>query len=538
MAATTDTPATTNPIAAAPATTSPPAIDLTRPQPIKPMTLEDDPNHKMAMLIKKRGTKGEEKGNEAETKDAKTGEKDAKTTEKTETKPSSGLGDLIAGALRFRVDQPKKDEKKDEKSPEAKVDATKADEKKTETKAADKKTIVTKKKPEPSTADHMRAAAMAAAEAATAAVTAALPKPVTQTSKTTAPEDELPDDFRYEFEVAKHLAAKNPKYKDAPQQILDEYAKRTQYADRWEAQNAGKIFNPKDPEHNEFEESMERPWSDHEFNRAAIQMEAKVLAAEEAAKDRGKIKAMEEREAIRELTGAAQQTVNSVAMILAENVDPAAHAVIKEPNGFAKLQENDPFTAEALVDELNQLAPRIQTAIIVDDPQQRVGFDADNNPDQKAWLKYLYEKEAQYAGHTDEAGRLFASRSQFVKLPPEQQARRWFLDVNHLISEMVADAVQNVKARVEKERERGKKVAAALGYIPKPETNGGKKDDPSKADASKKAEDKKPESTNNDNAKPASPAAGGGAKIDNQGGTPQTGVARVLGLTGNILFGR
>lgn len=503
------------------------------------MGLEDDPNFKMALLIEKRKGKAEKKSDDAGVKAAETGEKDAKTTEKAATTPVSGIGDLIAGALKFRVEKPQKDEKKADNAPGDQKTDTKTEDKKAETKAEDKKTIVTKKKAEPTAADHMRVAAQAAAEAATAAVTAAMPRQTTAATKTTVPEDELPDDYRYEFEVAKHLAATNPKYKDAPQKILNEYARRSEYARNWEARNEGKIFDPEDEEHNALEEALERPWSEHEFQRAAIQMEAKALSAQERAESEAKLKAIEEREAQRELSGVAQQTINSVAMLLAENVDKAAHEIItKEPNGFAKLQENDPITAEALVDELNRLAPRIETAIIVDDPQQRVSFDAKKNPDQKEWLKFLFEKEAAYEGTVDDAGRLFCSRTDWVKLSPAQQARRWYLTPNHLISEMVADAVQNVKTRVEKERERGKKVAAALGYVPKAETNGATKADSSKTDASKATDEKKTETTNNDGGKVQSPPAGGGAKIDNQGGAPQTGITKVLGLTGNILFGR
>lgn len=545
MAVTADTTATTTENKASQTTqttTEKTKVDLTRPEPVKPMGIEDDPNHKMAMLIKKRGAKAEEKKDETKTEAAKTEDKGAKTAETTEAKPVSGIGDLIAGALKFRVEKPKTEEKTETKTSESETKGAKTETKaeKAETKEAkEQKTIVTKKKAEPTQADFMRTAATAAAEAATAAVTAAMPRQSSPSSKATVPEDELPDDYRYEFEVAKHLAATNPKYKDAPQKILNEYARRSEYAKNWEARNEGKIFDPDDEEHNALEEALERPWSDHEFNRAAIQMEAKALSAQERSESDAKLKAIEEREAQRELSRVAQQTINSVAVMLAQNVDQAAHDLItKEPNGFAKLQENDPITAEALVEELDRLAPRIQTAIIVDDPQQRVSFDAKKNPDQKAWLDFLYEKEAAYAGTVDDSGKLFASRAEFVKLPPAQQARRWYLTPNHLISEMVADAVQNVKARVEKERERGKKFALALGYVPKTDTNGGSKADSSKADASKTTEEKKVETTNNDGAKPASPAAGGGGKIDTQNDAVLSGTAKVLGLLGNNLFGR
>lgn len=523
-------------------------IDLTRPPAPKVMTLEDDPQHKMALLLGKRKAKGEVKAEEKKDGSDQGGQKDGKDAKTAsgdggaaDTKTAAGIGDLIAGALKFRVEKPKEAERKDAKGDGAKAaEGGKEGEKKAEAKAGkgdDKKTIVTKKKAEPTQADHMRAAAEAAAAAASAAVTAAMPKPSGSTTRAEVPEDDLPEDYRHEFEVAKHLGTINPKYKDAAQKVLNEYARVSDYARSWESQNPGKVFDPESEDHNEFYESLEKPWSDHEFREAEIDMVAERKAAAKMEGTNAKLKEIEERHARQELAGVAQQTINSVAVLLAQNADQAAHeAIVKE--GFQKFQEADPITAEALVDELNRLAPRIQTAIVVDDPQQRVSFDARKNRDQAEWLEYLYEKEAAYAGTTDDSGKLFASRAEFVKLPPAQRARRWYLTPNHLISEMVADAVNAVKARVEKERERGKKVAAALGYVPKEAKNGEAGEKTQRTEATKATEEKKAEAANNDNGKVASPAAGGGGKIDNQGATPRTPIGKVLDLTGNILFGR
>lgn len=508
------------------------------PQP--PQGPEDDPNFKLRSMIGRRGKKEEVK---TETKTEETGEKKAETTEtKAETKPDGKGGDvagLIAQALKFRKPDATKESKTETKASEGATKepdpTTKAPDPATKATA----TVVTKKKAEPVQPNPMQIASEAAAAAASAAVTAATAGLPRHQAKTEAPEDALPDDFRYEYEVAKHLSATNPKYKDAPQRILNEFKRRAEYARTWEAQNPGKVFDPEDEEHNALEESLERPWSDHEFRRAEIQLEAKALAHEQSAEDRKKLRDLEERNAKAELAPIAGQTVNSVALLLAENVDKAAHDLItKEPGGFAKLQENDPITAEALVDALNALAPRIQTAIFVDDPERRIDFNAKKNPDQAEWLKFLFEKEAQYAGTTDERGRLFASRTEYVQLPQAQQARRWYLTQDHLISEMVAEAVTQVKSRVEKERERGKKVAAALGYVPKPESSNGKPGETHKSGATNETKETKSETTTTTETKPVSPTVGSGAKIDTQGDKLTTKNDDLWAKTGKILFGR
>jgi len=508
--------------------------------PVKPMTVEDDPNHKMQMLLSNRTRKAEpgEKTDEAKTevKDEKIEGAQGKTEEKAQPAALSGLATLISQQLKFRD---RKDDKTGEKAKEEVKTEDKKPEKAAETKADEKKTVVTKKAPAATSADPLRMAAEAAGAAAGEAVRAAMSKVPSQQAASRDPEEEVGDDYRRDYEVAKHLAEIDPRYKDAPQYILGEQARVAEYASNWEARNPGKVFNPKDEEHNEFYAAIERPWSDDEFIDARADMIAERKFEAKAAKLEQKTKAVEEREAKRELAVTAAQTVNTVALLLAKNVNEAAHDLItKDPEGFKKLQESDPITADALVEALDRLSPRIQTAIFVDDPHRRIAFNHKDNPDQAEWLRYLYEKEAQYAGQPDERGRIFASRTEYVKLTPEQQARRWYLSPDHLISEMVADTIQEVKAKVEKERERGKKIASALGYVPKPEKNGSSGKDEHKTDASSEDKSKKSDSSTSADGKPISPSVGSGAKIDSQGDGKKTPHDDLWARTGKILFGR
>ncbi len=516
--------------------------------PQKPMGVEDDPNYKMQVLLSKRTRKSGATTGTEKTEEVKKNEKgkeitagEVKSGEKVEPVQLSGLATMISEQLKFRA---RKHDKAVERATERGKTEDKKDEKATETKAGtgdkakeEPKTVVTKRKPVLQAADPMRVAAEAAGAAAGEAVKAAMSRVSATQPNAGAAEDELPSDFRHDYEVAKYLAANNPKYRDAPEAILNEFARSEDYARRWEEANPGKAFDPNSEDHDEFYAGLGRPWDEHEFRNAEVDMRAEQIAEKKIGQSSAKLRDFEERNARTELAPVAAQTINTVAVLLAKHTNEAAHDIIVK-EGFSKLQESDPITADALVEALDRLSPRIQTAIFVDDPDQRITFDPKKNREQAEWLRYLFDKEAQYSGQQDERGRIFASRSEFVKLPPEQQARRWYLTPDHLISEMVAEAVEEVKAKVEKERERGKKVAAALGYVPKEAKNGESDKGNQKTDASKTTETKKSDSSTTAETKPVSPSVGGGAKIDDQGSGKKTPHDDLWARTGKILFGR
>lgn len=501
------------------------------------MRIEDDPNHKLAMMIAKRGQKPSET-KELDDKGApKTAETKAKTGEKPEVKTSGSLTGLIAEALKFRVDKSKEEPKKKPEPEKPEQKAAEKNPEKPEKKPETPKTIVSKKKSEPAAPDPMRMAGEAAAAATKEAISAAFARSDATKSKTETPEDEMPEDFRHDYEVAKHLAALNPKYKDAAKLVLNEFTRTEEYARQWEAQNTGKTFDPNAEEHDEFYSSLSRPWAEHEFRQAEIEMAAEKLVQRKASESEAKLKELEAKNAKFELSGIAQQAINTSAVLLAKAVDEAAHDIIAK-EGFNKLAEADPIIADELGRALDALQPMIRTAIEIDDPQQRIAFDPKKHPEHEQWLKFLFEKEEQYSGEKDEQGRLFASRNEYVKLGEAQRAKRWYLTVNHLISEMVADASAVAKEQIEKERERIKKTAERLGYVPKDAKNGQADTKTRKSETTKKEESGRSENLNDDGTKPLSPSTNSGVKIDNKSDPTKTRAGNLLDLTGNILFGR
>jgi len=483
------------------------------------MTVEDDPNHKMAMMLSKRGKKT---GNEAETKEEKKVETTAKTEEKTETKAPSNLGGLIAEALKFR---PEKDKKP--------AESAKTEEKKPEPVKETPRTVVTKKKPEPITVDPMRIAGEAAAAAVKEAVGAMTPRGAASQPAAETPADQLPDEYRHDYEVARHLSATNPKYKGAEQAVLNEFARTEDYARRWEEQNQGKAFDPNSEDHDEFYATLGRPWNEHEFRTAEIEIAAERIAARKSGESDVKLKQLEEENAKHQLSQLVGQTVNVVAVALARAVDETAHDVIMK-QGYNKLEEADPLTAEELVRTLDVLSPRIETAIQLDDPKGRILFDPKRNPEHQQWLQFLFEKEEQFSGQKDEQGKLFATRNEYAKLSEAQRSRRWYLTADHLVSEMVVDAAASAKQNIERERERMKRMAARLGYVPAEQKNG----EPAKSVAPTEPKAKVTETPSTEPAKPVSPSVGGGAKIDTQGERKMTKFDDVWEKTGKILFGR
>jgi hypothetical protein len=474
--------------------------------------------------------------NRGKKKEATEAKKDEKATEtpiqpfiEQDKKPSSNLGGLIAEALKFRPDK----DKKATEEPKKTAEPVKTEDKKPEPPKETPKTVVTRRKTEPAPPDPMRIASEAAAAAVKEAVGAMSQRGGAAQLSSEVPGDQLPEDYKHDFQVAKHLASTNPKYKDAPQAVLNEFTRTEQYARQWEQQNPGKAFDANSDDHDDFYATLSRPWNDHEFRTAEIEIAAERIAERKSGESDAKLKQLEEQNARHELSQVVGQTVNVVAVALARAVDEAAHDVIMK-QGYNKLEEADPLTAEELVRTLNVLSPRIETAIQLDDPKGRIPFDPKRNPAHQQWLQFLFEKEEQFAGQKDQKDRLFATRNEYAKLSEAQRSRRWYLTADHLVSEMVVDASESAKQNIEQERERMKKMAAKLGYVPAEQKNG----EPAKSVAPTEPKPKAPETPSPDVTKPVSPSVGGGAKIDTQGEPKKTATQNLLAVTGNILFGR
>lgn len=485
-----------------------------RPAP-KPASLEDDPNLKLQGIISRRRT-------EKAAEEKPSGEQDGKPKEPEKAKPVGDIGKLgveIGKALGFKP--AKEPEREDDKKPEAKVSEDKkgAD----ETAGADAsapKTIVKPKKAAPPAADPVKIATAAA----TAAVKAVMPE---RQERATAqsPEETLKSEDLREYEVAKHLAASNPKFKDAPKIVLDHIRKADAYASRWEQENKGKVFDPNDEEHNDFYEALEKPWSDDEFQDAKMEMAAERVEKRKSSGTNQKIQELEQENARISLAPVVDRMYTTAAGILAKRVGEDVHEKIVK-NTFDKFAEEDPTTANAMAAAIGPLHSIIEAAIQLDDPKMRFKFDPKNQA-HLDWNRLLLEKESQLEGTEDSTGKTMVSRADYVAMNASQRSRHWFLDVGRFIEELVGDAAENAKKMIAEENARLEKFAESRGYVLQ------KKSAASNGE-SKEKQDNSAKST----VKPASPSAASASKIDAPTAGIPSGGKKLLETTAGILFSR
>lgn len=498
-----------------------PGIDPNlQPKSISP---DDDPNLKLQQMVSRR----------KESKPADDKPADTKAEPKTPEPPSDPkkLSGLIGKALGFRQDKPAEEPKEPEKPKEPEDKAVKEPEKPDQ---EPKKTIVKPKKAAAPTVPPVQAPDLAkvAASAATAAVKAVLPEMKGQTQLQSRPEDVLTAGDLHEYEVAGFLAKTNPKYKDAQKIILDQAKKADAYATSWEASNNGKVFDPDDDEHDEFYAALKKPWSETEFHSAEMEMVAERATRKINEQYDRKIAELETENARSGLAGVVQQTITVAAGLLAKKVGPEIHEKIVK-NTFEKFSEEDPLTAEALANAVGQLQPLIETAIQLDDPKARIKFNPDNEI-HREWNRLMLEKEAQFAGAENDDGKKFATRADFSKMSAAERSKHWYLTTEHLIESLIDDTSETVKSTVEKEKERQKKIALSLGFVPKEDLTKSK----DKSDASKNGKGSKEDDSKEIPTKPASPASGGGAKVDDKSAGNPAGTHRLLETTAGILFRR
>lgn len=373
-----------------------------------------------------------------------------------------------------------------------------------------------------------------AREAATAATEAALRTVGANAPPAAAPDptENLADDDKRDYEVATHLAKIDPRFKDAPQIILNQVQQAEDYASRWENANPGKVFDPTDDEHNEFYASMRRPWSDADFRRAEVKMEARKEAEAMMAEHNQKIAGIEEDSARMELAPSVDRTFSEVTGTLAKLVGDDVHKVLTT-GGWDELHKQDPITARVLATTLNQMHPFVQAAIQIDDPRQRVRINP-QDPVHAQWNQVVHTGEARLAGVQQEDGRVFARRADYARMTPAQQRQHWYLTTDMIIQGVIDYAAQQVKTVTEEQRN----MLQQMGYV---RQNGAPPQNPGTTPAPPPTPTPAPPTPTPPAPavdKPVSPTVGGGAKIDDTDGAPKSKEAALMQQISGILFGR
>jgi hypothetical protein len=477
---------------------------------------EDDPNHQIALMIARRGEKKAPKEEEVVPETPKTRQEVQDGQEK--------LGSLISETLRFGKNKPKPKEeppKTEVKEPPTPPPAPK------ET-PEPPKTVVSKRKPEPEPIDAGSIARQAAAAATTAAVAALGPSLKPAPAPEPDPTEGLKPQDRHKYEVAKFLSDTDPHYKTAPRQILDQVKRAEAYANRWENQNPGKLFNPEDEEHNDFYDSIPEPWSELEFAKAERSMERHSLKEELKREYDTELSSIRETNARLELKSHVDQkydmAVGQLIKGLGEDVDKTIRT-----GGVDKLEETDPITAQALVDAVKGIQPLIETMVQIDDPKGRIKVDM-KNPLHQAWSEIVTEGENLCVGHVLDDGRTFARRADYARMNDAQRSKHWFLTTDNVITGFVDKSVKFLSKKIKEEKDRQIKIAQSLGFVPKAATNGSTQSTNSGIE-----EPIGPPA--NSGAKPSSPTAGAGAKVGDQPATPMSGKEKLLDSMAKILRG-
>lgn len=503
-----------------------PAVPQAMPQSIGTITsipkIEDDPNHAMAKLIANRGKKPDEKSDPQQDKEVEAVKPDTQKEGEKGTEGGVKVVDLIGKALKFKTkstkDGPTKDAKGDDSTDGGDADADKPD-----TTEKKKAAASTKRKSQPEPAiDHAKLAAEAASNTVRDTVREILK--VTPKAEPTekAPKDKLNNEDRYDYDVADHLAKLDPRFKDAPKLILEHVEKSEAYATRWQAANPGKAFDPNDDEHNEFYETLERPWTDQDFRKAEIDMAAEAKMAKVLDVQGEKFQRVEADTARMELAPVVDRKHLEATGALVDLMDDKLKSAAKK-GGYEGIFAEDPVAAEVISAAADGLQPFIEAAVQIDDPKQRIRLDPEN-PVHQQWNTVVVEGEARCAGLIRD-GKTFAKRADYAKMTPSQRSRHWFLTTDDIIGGVVDFAASETKRLISEQTGRLK----SMGFVRQPVEKSGTVSTPHRQDT---ASNKEKQASD----KPASPTAGSGAKIDDTSKPSKSGNGKLTDALAGILF--
>lgn len=428
------------------------------------------------------------------------------------------LVDLIGNALRFRK---KPDAAAPAPAPAAPAAAAPPDPEPAPAPAA-KPTTVKARKAAPAPID----AGKLVREATSAAVEAALKVTQPRQPEVNPALDALSDEDREDYEIAQHMARINPKYADAPKQLLDQMQRATQYAANWEAANPGKTYDPEDEEHNEFFATVRHPWTAAEFRKAEVDMLSDRKMAEFKKQNESQLADINRSAGRAELAPKVNQAFTNAGAQLAKLVGDDVFKAVTT-GGIDALDQQDPIMAKALAGALGDLHPFVEAVVQIDDPHQRFAIDR-KNPAHAQWCKVVETGEAQCAGQVLKDGRVFATRADFVKMSEAKQSRHWYLTSDMILQGVLEYAAEEVKRGVAEH----KKLIEGMGYVRKEPGAGAGGGAPATPNAGGGAAPAAAPAT----VKPVSPTATSGPKIDASGDAPKTGDAALMGQLSNILF--
>lgn len=333
------------------------------------------------------------------------------------------------------------------------------------------------------------------------------------------PEDDLPEEEKLKIAVLERMEQKFPKYKGRAKLYADEYRAAQKYAADWERKNPGKAFDDNDPEHAEFFDAQKADWSDEDFRKTEIAIEAEKIVEERMKPvnddltewKREKRLAAEAPKIIAQRDAAAKEYWETVGDDFGKLIKEDG-SVDKEV--FAALEKADPVGlnvtlhyAEKIVEPVAAEIYKLSEGLVEFNPKNRMHADigAFATQQEDAILQLPPEK------HVDGRGRRFATSEEWAKLTPEQRSRRWYLSAERLTQLWTAEKAAEAKQIATAEREKIKKYAGAYAGT-------GAANPPNAAEQAKPKPGEEEEETGLDaDGKPISPSTTGATKVAGSG---------------------
>lgn len=288
-----------------------------------------------------------------------------------------------------------------------------------------------------------------------------------EANRTTTPEpkpaaaEDWPEQYKSDAEVYETLARTNPRYKDIKRRIIESDKKEEQYIEQWRQEHPGQRYNPSDPEHEPFFESITvtvDPAALKAAERASIANRSKRETLAEIQRQKQEEAAQQARQALPEQ--ANNVTSRIIGSIVTQHVPDFD---LTAADSAAKLEEADPILMAILPDVVPRTKAMVSEVLAINS-----GL-AEFNPQGSATHAEISRLVTELDGEISarpmaertrvEAGvkRTYVSPGKYAQMSADVAARHWTIQAVDLVEKIAADTSADIETR----RKRFEKIAGA-----------------------------------------------------------------------------
>lgn len=323
----------------------------------------------------------------------------------------------------------------------------------------------------------------------------------------------LPQKQRDKIAILKMMEKEAPeKYKNLAERYVASSDKLESYRKRWEKDNPGEAFDPKDDRHNDFFAENDVTWDQEDYHGAIASIKADAKISEERKKYDERLREVTAKQTSQELEPIIRKRQASLSKEILKSTAPDLVDLFDDTGNIneallTKTQEENPFVLDVVIAELQPLAAFIREAEQIYHPSKVFKRDPKNQAQAEVeYFRKANEKmimELPPEKQLDERRRPFMPLEKWEKLPESDQDKHWTLGKD-IIIELRADfAKARMENAVKSIEERLNKYTKAKGL---------KADEvPKAAEAAEAKEDEKAQPAA---AKPKSPSVVPDSKVD------------------------